>query len=160
MKKLSSCTVPQPDLSVGEVARRSGVAISAIHFYETKGLVTSWRNGANQRRYPREALRRVSIIKVAQRLGLPLASVKEALDALPRGRTPTDQDWRRMSGKWHADLDARIATLTLLRDQLSGCIGCGCLSTQSCPLRNPGDKLAARGSGPRLLEPGTKPCDC
>jgi MerR family redox-sensitive transcriptional activator SoxR len=150
MKK-SSCADCARELSVGEVARRSGVAISAIHFYETKGLLYSWRNGANQRRYPREALRRVSLIKVAQRLGIPLAAIKAALDALPRGRTPTESDWRRLSARWHGDLEARITQLTHLRDQLSGCIGCGCLSLQACPLRNPGDTLARKGPGPHLI---------
>ena len=140
------------DLGVGAVAERSGVAVSAIHFYEAKGLLTSWRNAGNQRRYPREALRRVSLIKVAQRLGIPLASIKAALDALPRGRTPTDQDWRKLSARWHAELDDRIAALTQLRDRLTGCIGCGCLSMHQCPLRNPRDALAAQGPGPRLLE--------
>jgi MerR family redox-sensitive transcriptional activator SoxR len=135
------------------VAERSGVAVSAIHFYEAKGLITSWRNVGNQRRYPREALRRISIIKVAQRLGIPLASIKAALDSLPKGRTPTDQDWKKLSARWHADLDDRIAKLTQLRDQLTGCIGCGCLSMKQCPLRNPYDELSAQGPGPRLLDP-------
>ena len=139
---------------MGEIARRSGVAISAIHFYETKGLVTSWRNAANQRRYPREALRRVSIVKVAQRVGIPLASIKAALDALPKGRTPTDQDWRKLSARWQADLSERIAKLSRLRDQLTGCIGCGCLSMHSCPLRNPRDEDATQGPGPQFIEPG------
>lgn len=149
-------TEPSPlhwELTVGELAARSGVAVSAIHFYETKGLVTSWRNAGNHRRYPREALRRVSIIRVAQRLGIPLASIKTALDSLPQGRTPTDQDWRRLSGSWHALLDDRIAKLIGLRDQLNGCIGCGCLSMKDCPLRNPGDELSGRGPGPHLLDP-------
>ena len=141
------------ELSVGEVSERSGVAVSAIHFYEAKGLITSWRNRANQRRYPREVLRRVSIIKVAQRLGLPLASIKAALDSLPKGRTPTDQDWRKLSARWHAELDDRIVKLTRLRDQLTGCIGCGCLSMKQCPLRNPWDELSAQGPGPQLIEP-------
>lgn len=141
------------ELTVGEVAARSGVAVSAIHFYEAKGLLTSWRNSANQRRYPREALRRVSIIKVAQRLGLPLASIKAALDSLPKGRTPTDRDWRNLSARWREELDARIAKLTRLRDQLTGCIGCGCLSMKDCPLRNPWDELSAQGAGPQLLDP-------
>jgi MerR family redox-sensitive transcriptional activator SoxR len=142
------------ELSVGEVAGRCGVAVSAIHFYEAKGLIMSWRNGGNQRRYPREVLRRVSLIKVAQRLGIPLAAIKEAFDSLPKGRTPTDQDWKRLSGRWHADLDGRIAKLTRLRDQLTGCIGCGCLSMRECPLRNPWDELSGDGPGPQLLEPG------
>ena len=141
------------ELGVGEVAERSGVAVSAIHFYEEKGLLTSWRNPANQRRYPREALRRVSIIKVAQRLGIPLASIKTALDSLPKGRTPTDSDWRKLSARWHAELDDRITKLTQLRDQLNGCIGCGCLSMKQCPLRNPMDELSSQGPGPRLLDP-------
>jgi len=141
------------ELTVGEVAQRSGVAVSAIHFYEAKQLITSWRNAGNQRRYPREVLRRVSIIKVAQRLGIPLASIKSALDSLPKGRTPTDQDWRKLSARWHAELDERIMKLTHLRDQLTGCIGCGCLSMKQCPLRNPFDELSAEGAGPRLLDP-------
>jgi MerR family transcriptional regulator, redox-sensitive transcriptional activator SoxR len=147
------CPEIRRELTVGEVAARSGLAVSAIHFYEAKGLIAGWRNRGNQRRYPREVLRRVSIIKVAQRLGLPLASIKAALDSLPKGRTPTDQDWRKLSSRWHADLDARIAKLTQLRDRLAGCIGCGCLSVSTCPLRNPGDELAAEGPGPRLLDP-------
>lgn len=141
------------ELGVGEVATRCGVAVSAIHFYEAKGLITSWRSQGNQRRYPREVLRRVSIVKVAQRLGIPLASIKAALDSLPKGRTPTDNDWKKLSARWHADLDLRIARLSRLRDQLTGCIGCGCLSMKECPLRNPWDELSGRGPGPHLLEP-------
>jgi MerR family redox-sensitive transcriptional activator SoxR len=152
--KNNSCAACVRELSVGEVARRSGVAVSAVHFYETKGLLSSWRNSTNQRRYPREALRRVSLIKVAQRLGIPLAAIKAALDALPKGRTPTEADWRKLSARWHADLDQRIRQLTRLRDQLTGCIGCGCLSLQSCPLRNPGDTLGRQGPGPQLIAPG------
>lgn len=143
----------QAELSVGEVAERCGVAVSAIHFYETKGLITSWRNQGNQRRYPREVLRRVSIVKVAQRLGIPLNSIKAALDGLPKGRTPNDQDWRKLSARWYAELDDRISKLTRLRDQLTGCIGCGCLSMKDCPLRNPWDELAEKGPGPQLLDP-------
>lgn len=151
MKKTETCACTR-ELTVGEVSTRSGVAISAIHYYEAQGLITSWRNGANQRRFPREVLRRVAIIKVAQRIGLPLASIKSALGALPRGRTPTSQDWRKLSARWHAELDQRITKLTQLRDQLTSCIGCGCLSIEDCPLRNPADKLSAEGPGPRLLE--------
>jgi len=140
------------ELTVGEVAARTGLAVSTIHFYEAQGLIASWRTGANHRRYPREVLRRLSIVKVAQRLGIPLVAIKAAMDRLPKGRTPTDQDWRRLSARWHADLDSRIEKLTRLRDQLTGCIGCGCLSMKQCPLRNPWDELAAEGPGPRLLE--------
>lgn len=144
----------QHQLGVGEVARRCGVAVSALHFYESKGLISSWRSAGNQRRYPREVLRRVSIIKVAQRLGIPLASIKAAIDSLPKGRTPTDQDWRKLSSRWQADLDERIGRLSRLRNLLGGCIGCGCLSMRECPLRNPWDQLGGDGPGPQLLEPG------
>jgi len=139
-------------LTVGELAKRSGVAVSALHFYEAKGLIRSMRSPGNQRRYPREMLRRVSVIKVAQRVGVPLADIREALKALPQNRAPSAAEWRRLSSKWKADLDERITKLTRLRDQLDQCIGCGCLSIANCWLRNPWDKLAAQGPGPRLLE--------
>jgi MerR family redox-sensitive transcriptional activator SoxR len=141
------------ELTVGEVAERSGLAVSAIHFYESRGLIRSWRNAANHRRYPRDVLRRVAIIKVAQRAGIPLAGIQEALSTLPEGRTPTARDWQRLSSGWKAELDDRIARLTRLRDQLGGCIGCGCLSLKVCPLRNPWDELSEEGPGPRLLDP-------
>lgn len=140
-------------LSVGEVAARSGVAVSALHFYEAKGLIRSVRNRGNQRRYPRDVLRRVAVIKVAQRTGIPLAEIREALAALPDRRTPTAADWRRLSARWRKELNDRIARLTRLRDHLDGCIGCGCLSLKVCPLRNPGDVLGGAGAGPRLLDP-------
>lgn len=143
----------RPELSVGEVAKRSGVAVSAIHFYESKGLIRSWRNAGNQRRYQRDVLRRVALIKVAQRMGIPLASVREALQVLPDERAPTATDWRRLSAQWRQELNERIQRLTQMRDQLTRCIGCGCLSLRDCPLRNPWDELAAEGSGPRLLDP-------
>ena len=141
------------ELSVGEVAERSGVAVSALHFYESKGLIRSWRTGGNQRRYARDVLRRLGIIKVAQNTGIPLAEIKAALDTLPDGRTPNKRDWVRLSARWREELDARIAQLTRLRDRLEGCIGCGCLSMENCPLRNPGDRAGEHGSGPRYLEP-------
>ncbi len=141
------------ELSVGEVASRSGVAVSTLHFYETKGLISSWRNAGNQRRYTRDVLRRVAIIKVAQRTGLPLASIREALETLPNGHKPTAADWRRLSASWREELNARITALTQLRDQLDHCIGCGCLSMSDCPLRNPWDELGEQGPGPRLLDP-------
>ena len=140
------------DLSVGEVAARSGVAVSALHFYERQGLIRSWRSTGNQRRYPREVLRRVAVIKIAQRTGIPLASIRQALAALPNERTPTAADWKRLSESWREELDERIRKLTQLRDRLTGCIGCGCLSVRDCPLRNPNDELAQEGPGARLLE--------
>ena len=139
-------------LSVGEVAERSGVAVSTIHFYEAKGLIASWRSEGNQRRYPRAVLRWVAVIKVAQRAGVPLATIREALKSLPKGVAPTAEDWGRLSAHWRNDLDQRIRRLTQLRDQLDDCIGCGCLSIKTCPLRNPGDELSVQGPGPRLLE--------
>lgn len=139
-----------PELTVGQLSSRSGVAASALHFYERKGLISSRRTAGNQRRYPRETLRRVAVIKAAQRIGIPLASIREALAVLPEGRTPGAEDWSRLSERWRAELDERIARLTALRDHLSDCIGCGCLSLSSCPLRNPHDELAAEGPGSRL----------
>lgn len=149
----SGKTAPPQELAVGEAAARSGVAVSALHFYEKKGLIHSLRTVGNQRRYRRDVLRRIAVIKVAQRAGIPLAEIRGALDALPDGRTPTAADWNRLSRRWRDDLDARIARLTGLRDRLDGCIGCGCLSLKACPLRNPGDELGADGPGPRLLDP-------
>ena len=140
------------NLSVGEVAIRSNVAVSTLHFYESKGLIKSRRNSGNQRRYSRDVLRRVAVIKVAQRLGIPLAAIKDAFSTLPEGRTPTAKDWRLLSSKWKEDLDERIASLVQLRDNLSDCIGCGCLSLERCTLYNPEDKLAEQGSGPVRIE--------
>jgi len=152
-------TAPKPSetipsaLTVGQVATRSGVAVSAIHFYESQGLIKGWRNKGNHRRYSRDVLRRVALIKVAQRTGISLADIRKALDSLPKGRTPTADDWKRLSANWRNSLTDRINRLTRLRDQLSGCIGCGCLSLGVCPLYNPGDNLAKLGPGPRILDP-------
>lgn len=140
------------ELTVGEVARRSGVAVSTLHFYESKGLIASWRNAGNQRRYSRAVLRQVAVIKVAQSTGVSLSAIRDALRSLPKGRPPTARDWARLSAKWRSDLDERIDRLTRLRDRLGGCIGCGCLSLKTCPLRNPGDKAAAQGPGARLFD--------
>ncbi|MCR4523664.1 MULTISPECIES: redox-sensitive transcriptional activator SoxR [Bosea] len=141
------------ELSVGDVARRSGLAVSALHFYEAEGLIRSHRTQGNQRRYAREVLRRVAIIKVAQRAGIPLKTIREAFKALPQERTPTVADWARLSSAWKQELERRIDRLTRLRDHLNGCIGCGCLSVRDCPLHNPLDRLAEEGPGPRLLDP-------
>lgn len=138
-------------LSVGEVARRTGVAVSALHFYESQGLIGSQRSDGNHRRYARAVLRRVAVIKVAQRLGVPLAEIGAALATLPDGRAPTARDWARLSRQWRDTLDERIGQLQRLRDQLDGCIGCGCLSLKACRLRNPGDDLGSQGTGARLL---------
>ncbi|HET9801649.1 MAG TPA: redox-sensitive transcriptional activator SoxR, partial [Candidatus Acidoferrum sp.] len=151
MRNRDARTGPKRELTVGEVARRSGVAVSALHFYESKGLIKSWRNAGNQRRYAREVLRRVALIKVAQKTGIPLAAIRKALKALPGERTPTGEDWKKLSLGWRAELNARIERLTRLRDQLDGCIGCGCLSLGVCPLRNPYDTLGKEGPGPRIL---------
>ncbi|MFB0614003.1 redox-sensitive transcriptional activator SoxR [Aurantiacibacter poecillastricola] len=137
-------------LTVGEVARRSGVPVSTIHFYERKGLVAGWRTSGNQRRYHRRILRRIAIIRIAQRAGIPLATVKKHLDK--RATEPiTAAQWRELSEAWSAELNERIDSLVQLRDQLEGCIGCGCLSLAECPLRNPEDELARQGSGAHLL---------
>ena len=138
-------------LTIGETAQRSGVAASALRFYETRKLVSSHRGPGNQRRYHRSMLRRISIIKIAQSLGLSLEEIASALETLPDNRTPTRRDWERLSLNWRDQLDARIANLEKLREQLSSCIGCGCLSLKRCALFNPGDRAAARGPGPRYL---------
>lgn len=137
-------------MTVGEVAARSGVAVTALHFYESKGLIKSQRNAGNQRRYGREVLRRVALIKVAQRLGIPLAQIGDALQMLPDDRAPTAADWKILSERWRQELDQRIEQLLLLRDRLDGCIGCGCLSMEACPLRNHGDMLGKQGPGPHF----------
>ena len=138
-------------LSVGEVARRSGVAVSALHFYESQGLLSAERSRGNQRRYRRDVLRRVAFVRAAQMLGISLAEIAEVLQQLPQQRTPTKADWTRLSSRWRESLDQRIANLVALRDQLQGCIGCGCLSLKACRLYNPADVLAGQGPGPRRL---------
>jgi MerR family redox-sensitive transcriptional activator SoxR len=141
------------ELSIGLLAARSGVTTSAIRFYEERGLLSSYRTAGNQRRYPQAALRRLGFIRAAQRVGLSLDEIGAALATLPEGRTPTRQDWQRLSRSWRTRLDEQVARLERLRDQLDGCIGCGCLSLRSCALYNPGDALAAEGSGAVRLEP-------
>lgn len=134
-------------LTVGQVAERTGVSVPTLHFYERKGLIQSERNGGNQRRYQRDVLRRVAIIKVAQKTGMPLQAIAAAMARLPLGANPTMADWQAMSASWQQELNQRIAQLTQLRDQLTYCIGCGCLSLQHCPLRNPDDQLGQNGPG-------------
>lgn len=142
---------PEDELTVGQLAARSGVAVSALHFYEREGLLSSRRTPGNQRRYPRETLRRVAFVRASQRVGIPLARIRAAMATLPDDRTPTAKDWHRLSVAWHADLDARIEQLTRLRDHLTDCIGCGCLSLRRCVLVNPHDELGEEGPGPRTL---------
>lgn len=139
-------------LTVGEIAERSGVAVSAIHFYEAKGLIGSIRSAGNQRRFHRSELRRIAVIKVAQRAGISLAEIGQALATLPSDRAVSAKDWARLSKRWKRELESRIHRLEALRDQLGDCIGCGCLSLDSCPLRNPMDELAEEGPGPHLLD--------
>jgi MerR family redox-sensitive transcriptional activator SoxR len=138
--------------TVGKVAQRSGVTVSALHFYERKGLIRSDRNAGNQRRYRKDVLRRISVIKAAQKLGVTLAEIQQAFSTLPENRAPTQEDWEYLSEQWRTSLDARIAYMERLRDYLSSCIGCGCLSMKNCPLYNADDKLAEEGSGPVILD--------
>ena len=138
-------------LSIGDLARRSGVAASALRFYEAEGLISGGRSGAGRRQYPRHVMRRVAFIRAAQAVGLGLADIRAALQGLPDARTPNQADWRRLSSTWQPLLDARIQALTRLRDQLSSCIGCGCLSLKACALYNPQDQAAGRGPGARYL---------
>jgi MerR family redox-sensitive transcriptional activator SoxR len=138
-------------LAIGDFAVRSGVARSALRYYEREGLIRSTRTGGNQRRYQRSELRRVAFIRIAQQVGVSLDEIRDALDALPENRTPTKADWSRLSARWRKRLEERITLMERLRDQLTGCIGCGCLSMQRCKLINPDDRLAATGSGPRQL---------
>ena len=128
--------------------------MSALHFYEAKGLITSRRTGGNQRRFSRDTLRRVAFIRAAQRVGIPLATIRSALAELPEERTPTREDWARLSEAWRAELDERITQLNRLRDHLTDCIGCGCLSLDTCVLSNPDDKFGERRAGPRLMADG------
>lgn len=139
------------ELTVGEVASRSGIAVSALHFYERKGLIQSHRTAGNQRRYDRDVLRRIAIIRVAQDMGIPLAEVADAFRALPSGQPLSREHWSALSLRWHERLDRRISVLVRLRDRLEGCIGCGCLSMEHCPINNSGDHLGRGGAGARLV---------
>ncbi|AGJ54007.1 redox-sensitive transcriptional activator SoxR [Streptomyces sp. NPDC053741] len=145
--------IPQSyqELTVGQLSARSGAAVSALHFYESKGLISSTRTSGNQRRYSRDALRRVAFVRAAQRVGIPLATVREALAELPEERTPNREDWARLSRVWRSELDERIQQLARLRDHLTDCIGCGCLSLETCVLSNPDDVFGDRLTGSRLM---------
>jgi MerR family transcriptional regulator, redox-sensitive transcriptional activator SoxR len=148
------------EMTVGHLSERSGVAISALHFYERQNLIVSRRTSGNQRRYKRDTLRRVAMIRIAQRVGIPLAEVAAILALLPDNRTPTRQDWVRISECWQAELDKRILQLEQLRDDFRDCVGCGCLSLDRCGLANPYDVLATAGAGPRRLVDATgEPCN-
>ena len=144
-------------ITIGQLAERSGVATSAIRFYESRGLIASERTTGNQRRYAQSTLRRVAFIKTAQRIGLTLEEIGEALATLPDRRTPTKADWHRLSKDWRPRLDDQIRRIELLRDRLDGCIGCGCLSLRTCALQNPDDVVAERGPGAVYLEPAGSP---
>ena len=145
-------------LSIGRLAERSGVSVSAIRFYESEGLIRSSRNAGGQRRFERGAIRRLAFVRITQGLGFPLAEIRAALATLPEERTPTKRDWERLARRFDAELERRIETLTRLRETLSGCIGCGCLSLERCRLYNPDDRAAGLGSGPRYLL-GDRPAD-
>jgi MerR family redox-sensitive transcriptional activator SoxR len=142
---------PRFALTIGELSHRTGVAASALRFYEDQGLIHAERNEGGQRRYHREVIRRVSFIRVAQQVGLSLGEVREVMSQLPDNRTPDRDDWQQVAASWGPRLDEQIALIERLKDRLTGCIGCGCLSMESCPLANPGDELGAEGPGPRKL---------
>ena len=151
MSKKEQATV-KIELTVGDLSKRSGVSVSALHFYESKGLIPAFRTEGNQRRYPRGVLRRVALIKVAQKLGVSLKEIAKVFETFPKGKSPSSKDWEVLSNKWRKDLDERIRALTKLRDELTGCIGCGCLSMKDCPLRNPEDECKKEGVGAYFLE--------
>ncbi|MBT1004196.1 redox-sensitive transcriptional activator SoxR [Paenarthrobacter sp. DKR-5] len=142
------------ELSVGQLAARSGLSVSALHFYERQGLIHSRRTPGNQRRFSRSVLRRVAVIMAAQRAGIPLATVATAFEELPGDGVPDQTDWQKLSAAWRGEIEARMERLAHLRDRLEGCIGCGCLSLSACTFVNPGDRLGATRTGAPALEPG------
>lgn len=142
---------PKYALTIGEVSRRTGVATSALRYYEDQGLIHSERNDGGQRRYHREVIRRVSFVRIAQQVGLTLNEIRDVMSSLPDNRTPDRTDWGAVAATWGPRLDEQIALITRLKERLGGCIGCGCLSLDICPLYNPDDELAAEGPGPRIL---------
>lgn len=138
-------------LTIGDAAERLGIATSALRFYESKGLITSRRTSGNQRRYGRDVLRRVSFIRAAQQVGLPLREIRESIQTLPPERAPTKEEWERFADAWRPRLEEQIRTLVGMRDRLAGCIGCGCQTLDSCEVFNPGDRAAEEGPGARYL---------
>lgn len=142
---------PAPEISIGTMAKRTGLAVSAIRFYEEAGLISPKRNAGGQRRFRRADIRRLSFVKIAQQMGFSIREIREKLATLPEGRTPSARDWAVIGKAFRQDIDARIDTLTLIRDKLDGCIGCGCLSLKSCALYNPGDSARRFGPGARYL---------
>ena len=144
-------------ISIGQVAERTGVAVSALRYYEKEGLIRADRTDGGQRRYPREVIRRISFVRIAQQVGLSLDEIRAALETLPNDRTPTKRDWARLSSAWRSRLDRQIASLVRLRDNLTSCIGCGCLSLGACSLYNPGDAAASLGTGARYLVSDDRP---
>jgi MerR family redox-sensitive transcriptional activator SoxR len=155
VRMMSGNDTPRDEWSIGRLSNRSGIAVSALHFYEREGLIASVRNSGNQRRFSRDALRRLAFIRASQRVGIPLAAIKEALDELPQQRTPREEDWGKVALRWKEVLQHQIEYLERVRDDLATCIGCGCLSFQRCHLVNPDDTMAVEGPGPRRLLPGT-----
>ena len=147
----SALAIANQVMTIGDLAERTGLSVSAIRFYETKGLVTPARNAGGQRRYLRSDIRRLSFVLVAQQLGFSIEDIRSALSSLPEGRTPTQKDWEKISRAFHAKLEERIQRMTRLRDYLDGCIGCGCLSLKKCQLVNPADGLKKFGPGPRSV---------
>jgi len=138
--------------SVGRIAERCGVKVSTLHFYETKGLIKSWRNSGNQRRYKADVMRRIAVIRAAQKVGIDLASIKTAFASLPENRTPSIKDWEKLGTLWRDELNRKIAYMEKLRDSMTSCIGCGCLSLKKCPIYNQDDKLAEEGGGAVILD--------
>ena len=155
MKNVSSRSPrPEPEITIGALAKRAGVAVSAIRFYEEKGLINATRTAAGHRRYRREEIRKLSFVRIAQELGFPLTRIAEEMARLPTGKAPTRRDWERISKGFADEIDDRISRLSRLRDTLDGCIGCGCLSLKACALYNPGDRARARGPGARHIIDG------
>lgn len=151
-KKIKTKQIKPANLAVGDVAKRSGVSVATLHFYEEKGLIHSVRNAGNQRRYTKDVLRRIAVIKAAQQVGISLKNIKQAMSFLPTNHAPDKNDWQKLSEQWNRELNQKIKQLSALCDNLSSCIGCGCLSLKACPLYNPNDELGDEQTGAVLLQ--------